>query len=57
MDVKIKLIVIPRSVKEIGNLAFEYCYNLKKVICKIPKDKSTWKWSDLKIDESIVEYA
>ena len=53
---KIKSIAIPRSVKKIGNLAFEYCYNLKKVICKIPKDKITWKWSDLKIDESIVEY-
>ena len=57
MDAKIKSIVIPRSVKEIGNLAFEYCYNLKKVICKVPKDKITWKWSDLKINESIVKYA
>ena len=57
MDAKIKSIVIPRSVKEIGDLAFEYCYNLKKVICKVPKDKITWKWSDLQIDESIVEYA
>ena len=56
-ETKISSITIPSSVKEINNRAFENCSDLKKVICKVPKDKITWKWSDLEIDESIVEYA
>ena len=47
-DTKITSITIPSSVKEIGNDAFAGFYSrLKKVICKVPRDKITWKWSDL----------
>ena len=53
---KIKSIVIPSSIKEIDSRAFENCSKLKKVICKVLKNKITWKWSDLGINESIVEY-
>ena len=45
---KITSITIPSSVKEIGNNAFAGFYSrLKKIICKVPRDKITWKWSDL----------
>ena len=47
-DTKITSITIPSSVKEIGNNAFAGFYSrLKKIICKVPRDKITWKWSDL----------
>ena len=60
-DTKITSITIPSSVKEIGNNAFAGFYSrLKKIICKVPRNKITWKWSDLNGTYNwnwIVEYA